>query len=197
MSKKAITCNTAPSAIGTYSQAISVGNLVFISGQIPLNYKDMNVIEGSFEEQVETVINNIKNIASDAECTLNDCVKFTVYLKDIENFASVNAVMDKHLEKLSGQIPLNYKDMNVIEGSFEEQVETVINNIKNIASDAECTLNDCVKFTVYLKDIENFASVNAVMDKHLEKPYPARAAVEVSRLPKDVEVEIDAILYKK
>jgi len=127
MSKKAITCNTAPSAIGTYSQAISVGNLVFISGQIPLNYKDMNVIEGS----------------------------------------------------------------------FEEQVETVINNIKNIASDAECTLNDCVKFTVYLKDIENFAAVNAVMDKHLEKPYPARAAVEVSRLPKDVEVEIDAILYKK
>jgi 2-iminobutanoate/2-iminopropanoate deaminase len=87
--------------------------------------------------------------------------------------------------------------MNVIEGSFEEQVETVINNIKNIASDAECTLNDCVKFTVYLKDIENFASVNAVMDNHLEKPYPARAAVEVSRLPKDVEVEIDAILYKK
>jgi len=127
MSKKAITCNTAPSAIGTYSQAISVGNLVFISGQIPLNYKDMNVIEGS----------------------------------------------------------------------FEEQVEIVINNIKNIASDAECTLNDCVKFTVYLKDIENFASVNAVMDNHLEKPYPARAAVEVSRLPKDVEVEIDAILYKK
>ena len=61
MSKKAITCNTAPSAIGTYSQAISVGNLVFISGQIPLNYKDMNVIEGSFEEQVETVIKNIIN----------------------------------------------------------------------------------------------------------------------------------------
>jgi len=127
MSKKAITCNTAPSAIGTYSQAISVGNLVFISGQIPLNYKDMNVIKGT----------------------------------------------------------------------FDEQVETVLNNIKNIASDAECTLNDCVKFTVYLKDIENFASVNAVMDNHLEKPYPARAAVEVSRLPKDVEVEIDAILYKK
>jgi 2-iminobutanoate/2-iminopropanoate deaminase len=127
MSKKAITCNTAPSAIGTYSQAISAGNLVFISGQIPLNYKDMNVIKGT----------------------------------------------------------------------FDEQVETVLNNIKNIASDAECTLNDCVKFTVYLKDIENFASVNAVMDKHLEKPYPARAAVEVSRLPKDVEVEIDAILYKK
>ena len=127
MSKKAITCNTAPSAIGTYSQAISVGNLVFISGQIPLNYKDMNVIKGT----------------------------------------------------------------------FDEQVETVLNNIKNIASDAECTLNDCVKFTVYLKDIANFACVNAVMDKHLEKPYPARAAVEVSRLPKDVEVEIDAILYKK
>ena len=78
MSKKAITCKTAPSAIGTYSQAISVGNLVFISGQIPLNYKDMKVIEGSFEEQVETVINNIKNIAFDAECTLNNCVKFTV-----------------------------------------------------------------------------------------------------------------------
>jgi len=53
MSKKAITCNTAPSAIGTYSQAISAGNLVFISGQIPLNYKDMTVIEGSFEKKLK------------------------------------------------------------------------------------------------------------------------------------------------
>jgi reactive intermediate/imine deaminase len=127
MSKKVITCSTAPSAIGTYSQAISVGNLVFISGQIPLHYKDMTVVEGS----------------------------------------------------------------------FEDQVEVVINNIKNIAAEVECSLNDCVKFTVYLKNLENFALVNTVMDKYLDKPYPARAAVEVSRLPKDVEVEIDAILYKQ
>ena len=51
--------------------------------------------------------------------------------------------------------------------------------------------------TVYLKDLENFSIVNSVMDRHLLEPYPARAAVEVSRLPKDVQVEIDAVLFKE
>ena len=63
MSKKVITCNTAPSAIGTYSQAITVDKFTFISGQIPLDYKNMSIIEGTFEDQVAVVLNNLKNIA--------------------------------------------------------------------------------------------------------------------------------------
>ena len=126
MSKKEITCNTAPSAIGTYSPAITAGNLVFISGQIPLNYKDMTVIEGSFEEQVETVINNIKNIASDAECTLNDCVKFTVYLKDIEKPKYAIWAMMKNKEP-----DLFIKQFK---GIFKKIITTPIENEKNCMS---------------------------------------------------------------
>ena len=127
MTKKKIYCDIAPSAIGTYSQAIEAGNYIYISGQIPLNYKDMTV---------------------------------------------------------SGN-------------TFEEQVEVVLKNLSNIAKTAGCTLNDCVKLTVYLRDLENFSVVNNVMQKFFKEPYPARAAVEVSRLPKDVSIEIDAILYKE
>ena len=83
MSKKSITCSTAPSAIGTYSQAITVDKFTFISGQIPLDYKNMSIIEGTFENQVDTVITNLKNIALEAQRTLDDCVNFTVYLKDL------------------------------------------------------------------------------------------------------------------
>ena len=97
---------------------------------------------------------------------------------------------------ISGQIPLDYKNMSIIEGTFEDQVVVVLNNLKNIAMEANCTLDDCVKFTVYLKDLENFSIVNSIMERHLTEPYPARAAVEVSRLPKDVHIEIDAILFK-
>ena len=127
MTKKKISCDIAPSAIGTYSQAIEAGDYIYISGQIPLNYKDMTI---------------------------------------------------------SGN-------------TFEEQVEVVLINLTNIAITAGCTLNDCVKLTVYLRDLENFSIVNNIMQKFFKEPYPARAAVEVSRLPKDVSIEIDAILYKE
>ena len=86
--------------------------------------------------------------------------------------------------------------MSIVEGTFEDQVAVVLNNLKNIAMEANCTLDHCVKFTVYLKDLENFSIVNSIMERHLTEPYPARAAVEVSRLPKDVHIEIDAILFK-
>ena len=127
MSKKEIVCEKAPSAIGTYSQAVTAGNLIFISGQIPLDYKDMTVVQGS----------------------------------------------------------------------FEEQVEVIMQSLSNIADSSGASINDCVKLTVYLKNLENFSSVNSVMEKYLSKPYPSRAAVEVSRLPKDVEVEIDAVIFKE
>ena len=67
----------------------------------------------------------------------------------------------------------------------------------DIAKSSGGSIDDCVKLTVYLKDLENFSTVNNVMEKYLSKPYPSRAAIEVSRLPKDVQVEIDAVLFKE
>ena len=114
-----ISTDKAPSAIGAYSQAIKVNNMIFISGQIPLNPKTMEIVPGNFDCQVGQVLDNME---------------------------------------------------------------------------AGCNANNIVKITVFLKNLENFQAVNKAMEKTFSKPYPARAAVEVSRLPKDVEVEMDAIL---
>ena len=95
---------------------------------------------------------------------------------------------------ISGQIPLNPKTMEIVSGNFDCQVGQVLDNIISIAMEAGCNANNIVKITVFLKNLENFQAVNKAMEKTFSKPYPARAAVEVSRLPKDVEVEMDAIL---
>ena len=124
MSKTAIHSNNAPSAIGPYSQANKVGNLVFISGQIPL-------------------------------------------------------------------LPAT---MEIVEGDFEARARQVFENLKAIAEAAGGSLNDAVKITVFLTNLDNFASVNSVMEEFFEQPYPARAAVGVVSLPKGVDVEADAIL---
>ena len=99
MSKKEVVCEKAPSAIGTYSQAVIAGNFIFVSGQIPLYYKDMTVVQGSFEEQVEVIMQSLSNIADSSGASINDCVKLTVYLKNLENFSSVNNVMEKYLSQ--------------------------------------------------------------------------------------------------
>ena len=125
MKKSKISTNKAPSAIGVYSQAIRAGNLVFISGQIPLEPKSMQMIDGDINDHIKQVLTNIKSI----------------------------------VEESGG------------------------------------TMNDIVKINVYLKDLEHFQNVNSVMESYFDEPYPARAAVEVSRLPKDVSIEMDAILY--
>ena len=124
MSKQAIHTDTAPAAIGTYSQAIKVGNLVFLSGQIPL-------------------------------------------------------------------VP---ETMQVVAGDFEARTRQVFDNLKAVATAAGGSLNDVVKLTIFLTDLDNFAAVNAVMEDYFEQPYPARAAVGVSALPKGVDVEADAVL---
>ena len=124
MAKQIINTADAPAAIGTYSQAVSVGNLVFISGQIPLDPVSMEVVDGQFKVQAIRVFENLKAVA-----------------------------------QASG-------------GS----------------------LADAVKLTVYLSDLSNFPLLNEVMSDYMSEPYPARAAIEVSALPKGVMVEIDAIL---
>ena len=125
MTKKAIHTDDAPAAIGTYSQAIAVNDLVF----------------------------------------------------------------------LSGQIPLDPATMEVVDGDFEARARRVFDNLSAVAAAAGGTLDDVVKLTVFLTDLGNFATVNAVMEDYFRKPFPARAAVGVASLPKGVDVEADAILF--
>jgi reactive intermediate/imine deaminase len=124
MSKQPIHTDSAPAAIGTYSQAIQAGNLVFLSGQIPL-------------------------------------------------------------------VP---DTMEIVEGDFEARARQVFSNLEAVANAAGGDLNAIVKLTIFLTDLENFATVNAVMEDFFEPPFPARAAVGVASLPKNVDVEADAIL---
>lgn len=124
MSREPIHSDNAPAAIGTYSQAIKTGNLVFLSGQIPLDPKTMEVVEGDFEARARRVFDNL------------------------------NAVVEA----------------------------------------ADGNLNQVVKLTIFLTDLANFATVNRVMEDYFDAPFPARAAVGVASLPKGVDVEADAIL---
>lgn len=124
MSKQNIHTDRAPAAVGTYSQAIKAGSLVFLSGQIPL-------------------------------------------------------------------VP---ETMEIVEGDFTARARQVFENLKAVAEEAGGSLNDAVKLTIFLTDLGNFAAVNEVMAEYCDEPYPARAAVQVSALPKGVDVEADAIL---
>ena len=124
MSRETIHTDNAPAAVGTYSQAVKVGDLVFISGQIPF-------------------------------------------------------------------VPAT---MEVVEGDFAARARQVFDNLKAIAEAAGGSLDDAVKLTIFLTDLDNFATVNEVMAEYCQEPFPARAAVEVAALPKGVDIEADAIL---
>ena len=124
MSKETFHTDAAPAAIGTYSQAVRTGNLVFISGQIPFVHETMEVVEGDFAARARQVFANLQAIA------------------------------------------------NAAGGS----------------------LDGAVKLTIFLTDLDNFATVNEVMAEFCSEPYPARAAVEVAALPKGVDIEADAII---
>lgn len=96
---------------------------------------------------------------------------------------------------VSGQIPLVPEQMNVVSKEFVEQTRQVFKNLQAIAQTAGGSLQDAIKLTVYLTDLSRFAELNDVMAEYVAEPYPARAAVQVSALPKAVQVEIDAVLY--
>lgn len=95
---------------------------------------------------------------------------------------------------LSGQIPLVPETMEVIEGGFAEQAEQVFKNVSAVCEAAGGEINNMVKVNIFLTDLNNFATVNEIMSKYFAQPYPARAAVQISRLPKDVEIEIDGVM---
>ena len=95
---------------------------------------------------------------------------------------------------ISGQIPLDPQTMELVSEAFEPQAQQVFANLKAVAEAAGGSLRDCVKLTVYLTDLSNFPALNEVMAQHMSAPFPARAAIEVSALPKGATVEIDAIM---
>lgn len=93
MNKTRIHTHDAPAAIGTYSQAIRTGNLVFLSGQIPLDPATMEIVDGDFDARARRVFENLKAVTEAAGGTLQQIVKVTIYLTDLGNFAAVNAAM--------------------------------------------------------------------------------------------------------
>ena len=123
--KKIISTDNAPSAIGTYSQAILINDFLYVSGQIALDPKNMKMVEG-----------------------------------------------------------------------IDNQIKMVFKNIKKILNEADMDFSDVIKLTILLDNLDNFEKVNEIMSELFEKPYPARAAFEVSKLPKNSSIEIETIAYK-
>lgn len=97
---------------------------------------------------------------------------------------------------VSGQIPLDPETMEVVDGDIAKQTEQVMNNLDAILKEAGLSFKNVVKFTIYITNMEDFAVINEAYAKFLEEPYPARATVEVSKLPKGVGVEMDVIAKK-
>lgn len=126
--KNIIKTDSAPAAIGPYSQAVSVGNLVFVSGQIPVNPETGEVVTG--------------------------------------------------------------------EDPIIAQAHRSFQNVKNILQSQNLTLDDVVKTTIFISDMNNFQKVNQIYAEYFKSNFPARSCVEVSRLPKDVLIETEAIATK-
>ena len=97
MSRQIIQTSAAPAAIGPYSQAVRVGNTVWLSGQIPLDPATQQLVQGDIAAQTRRVFENLKAIATAAGGSLNDAVKVTIFLTDLANFATVNDVMTQYL----------------------------------------------------------------------------------------------------
>ncbi|GAB4255410.1 MAG: RidA family protein [Methylomicrobium sp.] len=97
MSKKIIHTPDAPQAIGTYSQAVKVDNIVYLSGQIPLDPETMEVVEGDIREQIGRVFKNLQAVAVASGGDLSDIVKLNVYLTDLTHFPIVNEVMGQFM----------------------------------------------------------------------------------------------------
>ncbi|GGR02188.1 RidA family protein [Deinococcus ruber] len=96
----------------------------------------------------------------------------------------------------SGQIPLR-PDGSLVEGDVTEQARQVLENLKALLSAAGSGLNRVVKTTVFLKDMDDFAAMNAVYAEYFSEPYPARSTVQVAKLPRDVRVEIEALAERE
>ena len=92
MKHEVIHTNNAPAALGPYSQAIKAGNLLFLSGQVPLDPETMTVVEGGIKEQATRSLTNIKNVLAEAGAAFSNVVKTTVFIKDMNEFNDLNEV---------------------------------------------------------------------------------------------------------
>lgn len=99
MPRTAIHSDAAPAAIGSYSQAVRAGQLVFMSGQIPLDPASMEIVSGDFDARTRQVFKNLTAVAEAAGGSLDDVVKLTIYLTDLGNFAAVNTIMAEFFTK--------------------------------------------------------------------------------------------------
>jgi reactive intermediate/imine deaminase len=99
MTKEIISTENAPQAIGPYSQAVKAGNLIFISGQVPLNPKTGDLVTESIEDQARQVLDNVKSICESAGQSLDDIVKISIFLTDLSNFSVVNDVMMEYFSE--------------------------------------------------------------------------------------------------
>ena len=95
---------------------------------------------------------------------------------------------------MSGQIPLNPATMELVTESFEAQAVRVFENLRAVAQAAGGELNDIVKLTILLSDMDFFPQVNEVMARYFDEPYPARAAFAVKAIPKSADIEIEAVM---
>ena len=123
--QKVISTDKAPAAIGPYSQAITVGNMLFTSGQIPINPATGNIAEG-----------------------------------------------------------------------VEAQAEQAFKNLCNLVEESGSKVENIMKTTVFIKEMNDFGTINEIYKKYFKEPFPARSCVEVARLPKDVLLEVEAIAFK-
>ncbi|MEW5681234.1 MAG: RidA family protein [Pseudomonadota bacterium] len=95
---------------------------------------------------------------------------------------------------LSGQIPLVPASMQMVSDNFAEQTHQVFKNLAAVCDAAGGSLNDMVKVNIFLTDLSQFATVNQIMSQYFAEPYPARAAVQVSALPRGAQIEIDGVM---
>ena len=98
MKREIISTDAAPSAIGTYSQAVRVDHTVYLSGQIPLDPGTMELVSSDFGEQAHQVFQNLRAVAEAGAGSFRDMVKLTIYLDDLSNFPAVNEVMAQYFE---------------------------------------------------------------------------------------------------
>jgi reactive intermediate/imine deaminase len=96
---------------------------------------------------------------------------------------------------LSGQVPFDPATMQLVAGDFEVQTRRVFENLKAVAEAAGGSLNQAVKFTIFLTDLGNFAKVNEIMAIYCAKPYPARSTIGIASLPRGALIEIECVLH--
>ena len=104
------------------------------------------------------------------------------------------AVTHNNVLYVSGQIPINPKNGEMREEDFSKQTHQVFRNLQAIAIAAGTSLQNTLKLNIFVQDLSHFATLNDIMSKYFEEPYPARAAIEVAGLPKNAMIEMDAII---